>query len=83
MKNVDQDPKIIEKFTKPLCNFLGDTERNLLIFRGVYVIFRTKNSYLRFRTQKNLKVSEHVHIHVLQHPTKFEVEIIRKKVMAI
>jgi len=27
-------------------------EGSFLIFRGVFVIFRIKNSYLRFRTQK-------------------------------
>jgi len=40
MKNVGQDPKIVKKITKNVQICLGGSKRNLLIFRGVFVIIR-------------------------------------------
>jgi len=39
MKNVGKGPKIVKDLQKSYANFLGVSERNLLIFRGVFVIF--------------------------------------------
>jgi len=49
----------------------------------VWSFIPLQNSYLRFQTQKNLKSAEHVDIHVLQLPIRFQAKILRKKVMAI
>jgi len=38
-----------------------------------------KHFISRFRTQKILKVAEHVYIHVLHHPTKLQAEVIPRK----
>jgi len=46
--------------------------------------FTCKISYLRYQTQKNLKVAVHFHICVLQQPAKCEAEVMRiKKVIAM
>ena len=33
--------------------------------------------------KENLKAAEHVHNHVLQHPAKFQAEIIKQEVIAM
>jgi len=51
---------------------------------GDFVVYRLKNPYIGFRTQKNLKIAEHFDIHVLQRCTKFQAKRKRsKKVMVI
>jgi len=54
----------------------------LLIFKDVFVIFYIKYNISPILNQKLLKVAENVYIHVLEYPTKFQAEII-KKVMVI
>jgi len=46
------------------------------VFRGGFA--QNNNSYTQFRTQKHLKRAKHVHVHVIQHPTKFQTKIKKK-----
>ena len=55
-----------------MCKFFGKYKNKFVDFlRRFSSFFTCKISYLRFQTQKNLKVAVHFHICVLQH-TKFE-----------
>jgi len=47
-----------------LQNTFGELGKELVEFLN--------NSYSQFRTQKHLKRAKHVHVHVIQHPTKFQ-----------
>jgi len=79
MKNVGQDLKIVKKIFQKLLPFLGGSEGKLLIFKAVVVVFLIKKLISPVTNTKNLKVVEHIHVHVLQHPTKFRAEIIIRK----
>jgi len=63
-----------------LWNFFGKCKNKFVDILGEFWSFFTcKVSYLRFQTQKKLKVAVHFYSCVLQHPTKFEAEILRIK----
>jgi len=63
-----------------LCKFFGKYKNKFVVFLGEFwTFFICKIPYLRYQTQKNLKVAVHFHICVLQHPTKFEAEVMRIK----
>jgi len=67
-----------------LCKFFAKYKNKFVDFLGEFWSFSTCKIYLWHQTQKKLKVAVHIHICVLQHPTKFEAEVMRiKKVMAM
>jgi len=48
-------------------------------FLGVFCYFSHEKYHITSSKQKYLKVAEHVHIYVLQHPTTFQAKITRKR----
>jgi len=65
---------------KELRKFFGKYKNKFVDVLGEFWSFFTcKISYLRYQTQKNPKVAVHFHICILQHPTKFEAETMRRK----
>jgi len=57
---------------------LGVYREDIADFLGIFVISCVTNSYLRFRKQKN-KVSQYLHIYVLQRPSNFQAETIKSQ----
>ena len=81
MKEVSQDQNLKKCWQKKLYMFLGSRGKRL--FRGAFLHFSFSNAHISSsKHQKKLKVAEHVHIHVLQHPTNLQVKIKRRKRVA-
>jgi len=54
--------------------FFKDPRGKTPFNRVLYSCFAIEGPYLQFKTSKNLKLTEHVDIRVLEHPTTFQIK---------
>jgi len=76
-------PKVCKNIYKIIVPIFWKYKNEFVDFLLEFWSFFTCNvSYLLYQTQKNLEVAVHFHFCVLQHPTKFEADVMRiKKVL--
>jgi len=82
MENVGQDPKVEKKICKKNSAHILGIQRGMW-FWEVFMSFFDRIKFISQFQKENLKAAEHVHNHVLQHPTKFQAEIIKQEVIAM
>jgi len=67
--------RLLKKLPKNYVNFVGGYREELLSLQERFCHFSHEKIHISGSEYKNLEVAEHLHIHVLQHPTKFQAEI--------
>jgi len=79
IKNVGHDPKDVKIQKKMYSTNFWGVQREIYRFVGCVCISSIHRPISSVLNTKKLKIKEHVDIHILQHPTKFEAKMVRRE----